>query len=85
MTNLNGFQSTTRVLDTAIGFAFRGLRPNLLPVIMEIDYKCGGAGHFRLDTADYSDYPAEQEIVLADGLPATVIKVACNVDAGVAN
>ena len=55
---------------------FRGLSKDVVPVLYQIhNLDEGGWDYFKLDNADYSLFPNEQEVLLFSGLSFEIIEI----------
>ena len=55
---------------------FRGLSKDVVPVLYQIhDLSEYGYNYFKLDNADYSLFPYEQEVLLFTGLRFKIIEI----------
>ena len=62
---LKGFTSTSLKKEIAFSFMFRDLDKDVVPVLYQIHYLDQiGFYYFKLDNADYSLFPNEQEVLL---------------------
>ena len=69
--HLPGYTSTSKDVNVAVNFAFKHLKEDQVPVILDITFK-GNSGLFEL-TEGFSAYPDEGEILLQDGLTYKII------------
>ena len=73
---LRGFTSTSLNKEIAFSFMFRGLSKDVVPVLYQIHNLSGyGFYYFKLDNADYSLFPYEQEVLLWTGLSFDIIEI----------
>ena len=61
-TNMLGYTSTSKDVQTALKFAFKFLEEEQTPVVFEINFK-GSTGLLQL-THDFTAYPEEQEVLV---------------------
>ena len=55
---------------------FRGLSKDVVPVLYQIhNLRQDGWRYFKLDNADYSLFPNEQEVLLTEGLWFEIIEI----------
>ena len=75
--SLQGFTSTSTIMDAAVIFSFFNATEELLPVLLHIKFKLWDnyPNHFRLNSSHYSSYPKENEVMLIDGLAMKVENV----------
>ena len=65
---MRGFTSTSLKKEEAFKFMFTGLNNEHVPVLYQINnLKENGRHYFKLDNADYSLFPYEQEVLLKTG------------------
>ena len=72
---MRGFTSASRSKDEAIKFAVHKVPANKRPVLMCIEYHDEGRDNFKLDSAAYTEYTREEEVLLQDGLLFRVLTV----------
>ncbi len=73
---LRGFTSTSLKKEEAIKFMFTGLNKEYVPVLYQINNLADdGYCYFRLNNADYSLFPYEQEVLLVTGLYFTIHEI----------
>lgn len=68
---LPGYTSTSKEKSVAVNFAFKHLKEDQVPVILEITFK-GRSGLFEL-TEGFSAFPNEGEVLLQDGFEYKVL------------
>ena len=71
-----GYTSTSRNKGEAIKFAIEDVQPDQSPVIFRIRMQNeSGKYMFSMDSEAYSMYPEEEEVLIQQGLPFTVMAV----------
>ena len=71
-----GYISTSLNKEIAFSFMFRGLSKDVVPVLYQIhNLHIDGYHYFKLDNADYSLFPYEQEVLLHTGLSFEIIEI----------
>ena len=73
---LRGFTSTSLKKEEAFKFMFTGLNKEDVPVLYQINgLNENGWHYFKLDNADYSLFPYEQEFLLITGLDFKILEI----------
>ena len=74
--NLLGFTSTSLSMERALGFATQGIGlfsgAQKVAILLEITVR-GAKQFFFLNSAEYSSYPCEQEVLLQEGIKYRVL------------
>ena len=74
--NLLGFTSTSLSMERALGFATQGIGlssgAEKVAILLEITVR-GAKQFFFLNSAEYSSYPYEQEVLLQEGIKYRVL------------
>ena len=73
---MRGFTSTSLEKEEAIKFMFKGLNKEDVPVLYQINnLDEDGYRYFKLDNADYSLFPYEQEVLLMTGIYFNILEI----------
>ncbi len=76
MLTLMGFTSTSLKKEVAFKFMFKGLKKEDVPVLYQINnLRADGLYYFKLDNAEYSLFPYEQEVLLTPGSDFFIHKI----------
>ena len=76
---MKGFVSTSLIKKEALKFAFERNEENKKPVLIEIAWPPGvQKQQFKLDSAIFSQYPYEKEVLLIDGIKLLIDEVKTN-------
>ncbi len=73
---LRGFTSTSLKKEEAFKFMFKGLNKEDVAVLYQINnISKDGTFYFKLDNADYSLFPYEQEVLLVTGCKFEILEI----------